>query len=155
MDKFLFLFPLEFGAYTAAFLTILTNSLILFLNTSLFGLTYAGNVYYNICSVLTGFLLFIGIKRVNRRKFLSKIQINFSSLFQQSSSKIIPWIFFYTAGCFEVFVTQIKQQNYLVLLTSLVDVYLLFVVICLYKKFLRWKIKSDGIYEKLSKSSRS
>lgn len=137
MEKFLFLFPLEFGAYTAAFLTIISNSLLAFFNTPIFGFAYAGNVYYNVCSIFTGLLLFLGVRRVRWKKILSKLQIKNFFCSQQSSSKFIPWIFFYTAGCFEVFVTQIKQQNYLVLFTSLVDVYLLFVVICLYKKFLR------------------
>jgi hypothetical protein len=59
---------------------------------------------------------------------------------QKNSLNFFPWLFLYGAGSFDVFVSQIQQQNYLVLFTSFIDVYLLFVVICLCKKFSRWKI---------------
>lgn len=66
MEKFLFAFPLEIGAYMAAAMTISINSLIIAANIKLLGYTSAssGNVYYNIANICAGLLLISGARWV-------------------------------------------------------------------------------------------
>lgn len=66
MEKFLFAFPLEIGAYMAAAMTIAINSLIIAANIKLLGYTSAssGNVYYNIANICAGLLLISGARWV-------------------------------------------------------------------------------------------
>lgn len=64
MEEFLFIFPLEIGAYTAATLTIVSNSLLLILNINFFGFAVAGNYFYHFMSMLMGFMMISGIRTV-------------------------------------------------------------------------------------------
>lgn len=78
MEKFLFAFPLEVGAYMAAVMTILINSLVIAANIELLGYSSAssGNVYYNVANIFAGLLLISGAHRVRMTLCCVNFQIN-------------------------------------------------------------------------------
>lgn len=65
MENFLYVLPLEAGAYTAVALTILCNSLLLFLNVKILGFGGAGNSFYSITIILMSLIMFAGVRTVS------------------------------------------------------------------------------------------
>jgi hypothetical protein len=86
MENFLFVLPLEIGAYTAAALTIASNSLLLLLNIKIFGFGGAGNAFYSIALILVGLMMLSGVKSVSFELFQKSLNKNccFGHFYQNS-----------------------------------------------------------------------
>lgn len=73
LEKFLFLFPLEVGAYIIAGMTMLLNCLVVMAKMQIVGLTSAnsGNFIFHIFGIVTAILLLRGSYKVGSELFLN------------------------------------------------------------------------------------
>lgn len=144
LNKFLFLFPLEFGANIVAWGNLVVHLVIAVAapNILSYSAVNQGNVTFSMAHLLVSLLLLAGVRRVSENILLPCISIwpTFPCAQQENHNMLLPWLFLQTVGSIESiaevtsdYMAGFESFNSF-LVTFPVEVYSCLVVLSLFKK---------------------